>query len=114
MHSAIPDSHWQLTPFQWEHLKHLFPSPEKRGKGKPRASMKSILNTVLFVHYTRTKWEAIPQGKEWGKKTTANRWMKIWKESDLFEKILSQIKKIAPDAPEHPLNQYWDNQINTN
>ncbi|MES2273080.1 MAG: transposase [Chlamydiota bacterium] len=100
------DASWQLTKSQWDFLASLFSSPsEKRGRGQPRANMRDTVNTVLYVHCTKTKWEAIPQGEGWAKKTTANRWMQIWKKSDFFSKILNQIKAAAPEIPEHPVSR---------
>lgn len=92
-----------LTDLQWQLLEPLFPLPVKRGRGKPHTPWRNVVNTVLFVHFTNSKWANAPTGPEWASKSAAHRWMDIWKKNGLFEQILSSIGSMAQMASEiHP------------
>lgn len=84
-----------ITEVQWERLKGWFPQPLKRGRGKPPTSFRKVLNSILYIHFTGSKWEFIPRGEEWSSKSAAHRWMKIWQESGLLERVIEDVKKIT-------------------
>ena len=80
-----------LADLHWQMLAPLFPSLTKRGKGKPHTPWRKVLNTVLFVHFTNSKWANVPVGAEWASRSAAHRWMLAWKQSGLFDQILGRI-----------------------
>jgi transposase len=89
-----------LTDLQWQVLEPLFPLPEKRGRGKPHTPWRNVVNTILFVHSTNSKWANAPTGLEWASKSAAHRWMDIWKKNGLLEQILSLMESMVQMASE--------------
>ncbi len=89
-----------LTELQWQLLEPLLPSLEKRGRGKPHTPWRQVLNTVLYVHYTGSKWAHTPTGPEWASKSSAHRWMINWKKNGLFEQIIASMVNMEHMASE--------------
>ncbi len=89
-----------LTDLQWQLLEPLFPSLEKRGRGKPHTPWRAVVNTVLYVHFTDSKWANTPIGPEWASKSSAHRWMIQWKKNGLFEQVLASMKSMEQMASE--------------
>lgn len=91
-----------LTDLQWQLLEPLFPLPQKRGRGKPHTPWRTVVNTVLYVHFTKSKWANTPAGPEWASKSAAHRWMDAWKKNGLLEQILQTMDHMAQMALEIP------------
>lgn len=77
-----------LSDLQWLLLEPHFPNPVKRGRGKPHTPWRNVVNTVLYIRLTNTKWASAPKGPEWASKSAAHRWMKEWEKSGLLNQIL--------------------------
>ena len=64
-----------LSNLEWKLFEDLLPQPaEKRGRGMPHAPFRKVLNTQLYVLITGCRWCDIPQGEQWGSKSSAHRW----------------------------------------
>lgn len=84
-----------LTDLQWQVIEPLFPVVQKRGRGKPHASWRSVLNSILLVLFTGTKWAAIPKVPEFASKSAAHRWFAIWKENGFLDQILNTLRGLS-------------------
>lgn len=84
-----------LTDLQWQLIEPLFPKPEKRGRGKPHTSWRKVINSILYVLATKTKWEALPKTEEFASKSAAHRWYKVWKSSGLLDEVLMKLKELS-------------------
>jgi transposase len=89
-----------LTDLQWQVLEPLFPNPVKRGRGKPHTSWRMVMNAILFVLATRSKWEALPKLPEFASKSAAHRWYKIWKANGFLYQILDKLQDLSMLASE--------------
>ena len=89
-----------LTDLQWQLLEPLFPNPVKRGRGKPHTAWRMVLNSILFVLSTRSKWEALPKHPEFASKSAAHRWFKIWKANGFLDQVLSKLQEFSMLANE--------------
>lgn len=49
-----------LTDEQWKRIRPLLPPPRK-GRGRPLADDRRVLNGILFVLRTGCRWEDVPQ-----------------------------------------------------
>jgi transposase len=52
-----------LSDANWDRVKHLFPesgSPVPRGPGRPRRSVRGILDAILWIEQTGDKWHRLP------------------------------------------------------
>lgn len=84
-----------LTDLQWQMLEPLFPKPIKRGRGKPHTPWRSVLNSILYVLCTKTKWEALPKGEEFASKSAAHRWYKAWTKDGFLDQILAKLQELS-------------------
>jgi transposase len=84
-----------LTDLQWHLIEPLFPMPEKRSRGKPHTSWRKVMNSILYVLTTKTKWDTLPKTEEFASKSAAHRWYKVWKASGLLDEILSKIQELS-------------------
>lgn len=89
-----------LTDLQWQVLEPLFPNPIKRGRGKPHTAWRAVLNAILFVLSTRSKWEALPKHPEFASKSAAHRWYKVWKANGFLDQVLSKLQELSMLASE--------------
>ena len=89
-----------LTDLQWQVLEPLFPNPVKRGRGKPHTAWRMVLNAILFVLSTRTKWEALPKHPDFASKSAAHRWYKIWKANGFLDEVLHKLQDLSMLASE--------------
>lgn len=78
-----------LTDLEWEKIQHLFPNPIKRSRGKPHAPWRSVVNSILMVLCTKTKWSQIPQDPNFATKSVAHRWFALWDKSGILQETLS-------------------------
>lgn len=89
-----------LTDLQWQMLEAFFPTLPKRGRGKPHTPWRKVLNSILYILCTKTKWESLPAGEEFASKSAAHRWYKIWKKSGLLDQILAKLQELSMLASE--------------
>ncbi len=88
-------SYQPLTDLQWQVLEALFPNPAKRGRGKPHTAWRKVLNSILYVLCTKTKWESLPKEGEFASKSAAHRWFKIWRKSGLLDQVLAKLQELS-------------------
>jgi transposase len=79
-----PMRNTELTEKQWRRLQPLLPPPHK-GKGRPRADDRKILNGILYVLRTGCRWQDVP--REYGSSTTCWRRLRRWEEDGNWERI---------------------------
>lgn len=85
-----------LSDAAWMTLEKLLPpKPKKRGKGMPPAPFRNVLNTIFYVLITGCRWCDIPEGEQWGKRSSSHRWLKAWEEDGTWEKVLQGIVAFA-------------------
>ena len=83
------DHYEPLTDEQWKLLEHLFLEPPKRGRGKPHAPWRYVVNSILFVLTTGSKWSALPKGEHFATKSAAHRWFLLWDKNGLIDQIIA-------------------------
>jgi transposase len=81
-----------LTDEKWQMISSMFPHVEKRGRGKPHTPWRAVMNSILYVLQTKSKWEALPKSADFSSKSAAHRWYKVWKANGLLEEILKKLK----------------------
>ena len=83
-----------LTEAQIGLIEPLLPQPRK-GPGRPEASFRKVLNTILWVPINGAKWCSVPEGEQWSPKSTAHDRLGKWQEDGTWAKILSGLLGIA-------------------
>ena len=79
-----------LTDLQWQVLEPLFPNPVKRGRGKPHAAWREVMNAILYVLVTGSKWCSLPSEPGFASKSVAHRWYKAWMGSGFLSEVLAK------------------------
>ena len=81
-----------LTDAQWAELEPLFTAPVKRGRGKPHAPWRAVLNSVLAILLTGIKWGALPKTEQFASKSASHRWFIEWDKNGLLVKVLDTLR----------------------
>jgi transposase len=84
-------SYTPVTDLEWQALEPLFPKPLKRGRGKPHTPWRAVVNAILFVLRTGSKWSALPKDPVFSSKSAAHRWFVVWDKSGLLDQILAVV-----------------------
>jgi transposase len=81
-----------VTDEQWDVVKQFFPQlPEKRTRGMPPASFRAVFNTIAYIAITGSRWCDIPEGPQWGKRTTSHRWLARWAKDGTWDKLKAHL-----------------------
>lgn len=89
-----------LTDLQWQILEPFFPNPVKRGRGKPHTPWRNVINSILYVLSTSSKWESLPKSEGFASRSAAHRWYKLWKKSGLLDELLLKLREFSVLANE--------------
>ena len=86
---GLTDEQWNLIephiPFKWG-IQH---------KGNPPLHPRKPMNTILWILFTGARWSDVPKGDQWASKTCAHKWLGIWMESGVLEKVLKALQEIG-------------------
>ena len=81
--------YFQVPKALWKRIKKLFAEPKKkRGKGRPPANNRAVLNGIWYVLWTGCQWKAIK--REWFgvASSVLHERFQTWQANGLFEKIM--------------------------
>ena len=91
-----------LTDEQWQLLEPLFPAPIKRGRGKPHAPWRVVVDSILWVLLTGLKWDALPKHPLFSTKSVAHRWFVLWEKSGFLREVLATHQGLNEGAVKLP------------
>jgi transposase len=81
---------------EWEVLKTaLPPQKDKRSRGMPHANFRSVLNTILWITVTGSRWRDVPKNPAFASKSSSHRWLIRWQRDGTFCKVLEKLLRIA-------------------
>jgi transposase len=80
----------------WERIDLVIPiyRPSRKG-GRPRLSMRNVVNGILYVLTTGCQWKAMP--REFGSGSAIHEYFQEWVESGVFEELW-QLALVEYDA----------------
>jgi transposase len=85
-----------LSDKQWQLLEPMIPIyPYVRRKGHLPADPRRTLNSICWILITGARWCDLPKGPQWGSRTASHRWLGIWLENGVLEKVLTTLQEIA-------------------
>ena len=87
-----------LTDSQWALLERLLPIRYARARGQPRENPRYTLNSIFWILITGARWCDLPKGPKWGSRTASHRWLGIWNESGVLERLLTALQEVADVA----------------
>jgi len=82
-----------LTDAEWALLEPLFIAPPKRGRGKPHAPWRAVVNSVLVVLLTGIKWSGLPKSQQYASKSASHRWFIEWDKNGFLAEMLNVLKQ---------------------
>ena len=96
---SIPGKLWKLLK------KHLPRAPKVRGRGRPPADNRAVINGIWHVLWTGCQWKSIR--KEWFgvSSSVLHERFQTWQQQGLFEKLFKVIVKYY--AREHGIGWKW-------
>lgn len=66
----------------------LPPLPVKRGRGMPPAPFRCVINSILYILITGSRWCDIPKDPEvFASKSSSHRWLMRWQADGTLHKI---------------------------
>jgi len=83
-----------LSDAQWKKIKPLLPVQPKR-VGRPNPDFKKVLNSIMYVGITGCRWCDIPTGSQWGKRSTAHKWLGELEKLGVWEEVKSVLLNTA-------------------
>lgn len=79
-----------LSDQQWQQIAPSMPTQPKR-VGRPSPDLRKVLNSILWVQITGSRWCDVPVGKKWGKRSTAHKWLGKLQDEGIWDKLRQEI-----------------------
>ena len=87
-----------VSDLEWRLFEDVFPpAPPKRRRGMPHAPFRKILNTLLYILITGSRWCDVPHGPQWGSKSATHRWLQRWQADGTLAAMQARILGIAEE-----------------
>ncbi len=84
---------------QWDAIEEYFPKrPENPGRGQPPTAPRRVVNSILYILITGSRWCDLPREPQFAPRSTAHRWHTIWLSDGTwqrFEKGMLSMAQLA-------------------
>ena len=85
-----------VTDVEWLLFADLFPAPEPSPQGgRPPVESRRVLNTLLYMLFTGSRWCDVPKGPHWATRSTAHRYLGQYERDGTLDRIKARILGIA-------------------
>ena len=84
-----------LSDAEWKLFKDLFPEKARKSRGMPAVHPRKILNSLLFILITGSRWCDLPRGEQWASKSSSHRRLKSWHLDGTLNELKSRILGIS-------------------
>ncbi len=89
---GLSDKEWETVepsiPYTWWILK----------RGPRPLHPRKILNTLIWVLTTGSRWCDVPVGERWASRACAHKYLGIWKESGVLERALAALQTVCVEC----------------
>ena len=79
----------RITDDQWECIAGVFPPP--KATGRPRANLRNVVDSVLWILCTGAQWRDLPQA-EFGAWETVYCWFNRWTSDGTLDEIVRRLQ----------------------
>lgn len=87
-------NYFEVPPKMWKKIRKMFPeAPKKRGRGRPRADNRAVMNGIWYVLWTGCQWKAVPKVLFGVCSSTLHNRFQEWQRQGLFAKIMRIMAK---------------------
>ena len=80
-----------LREDEWKLFEHIFSVEETKGRGQPKASVRSSLNSLMYILITGCRWCDIPYGPQWASKSASHRRLQEWYHDGKLDEIKAMV-----------------------
>ncbi len=81
---------------QWEAMEAYFPRrPDKPRRGHPPTSPRRVVNSILYILFTGSRWCDLPRDPQFAPRSTAHRWHTIWQSDGTWERFEQGVLSMA-------------------
>ena len=84
-----------LSDLEWMLFEDLFPVAEKRGRGMSPTPPRKVINSLLYLLITGSRWADLPKDNQWASKSSGHRWLQRWFQDGTFGALKAIILGIA-------------------
>src|SRR5215207_7701574 len=78
----------------WKRIKPLFPKPAtKRGRGRPSANSRKVLNGIWYVLWTGCQWKAVHKNWFGVSSSVLHERFQTWQKTGVFAQIMTQMAR---------------------
>ncbi len=86
----------ELIDDQWSLVQSLLNWEPPLERGKPRSDLRKVWNSIFYVLTKGCRWTYLPEDKDlYVPRSTAHDWLKKWKNTGVFDSVLSGLLEIA-------------------
>jgi transposase len=85
-----------LSDLEWKLFADLAPPREKR-RGRMGTPLRKIINSLLYILITGSRWCDIPAGPQWAAKSVAHRALKTFAGNGFLEKLKARVLGLAEE-----------------
>lgn len=95
-----------LTDTQWAFIEGLMDQNLPPERGTPRANLRSVWNSILYLLSQGCRWIDIPNDRSvYAARATAHAWMLRWQYEGVFDRVLSGLLQLAVKQKKIDLTQ---------
>jgi len=88
-----------LSDLEWLLFADVFPPPPKKlGRGRPPTPVRHLLNTLLYVLITGSRWCDVPKGPQWGSRSSSHRALQMWTEDGTLDALKARLLGLAQEG----------------
>lgn len=80
-----------LSDPQWELIFNLMDWEPPLQRGTPRADLRQVWNSILYVLTHGCRWSDIPSSPLYAHRATSHRWLVRWYKEGVFDRVLSSL-----------------------
>ena len=80
-----------LSDAGWSMFEEVFPEKKRKGPGMPASHPSKVLNSMLYILISGSRWCDLPKGVQWASRSSAHRWLKRWQADGTLDKLKALI-----------------------
>lgn len=81
---------------QWKVMAPYFPQqPVRRKRGQPPTSPRRVVNSILYILYTGSRWCDLPREPAFAPRSTSHRWFTTWQHDGTWQRFQQAVLVMA-------------------
>ena len=85
-----------LTDDQWSLIQNLMDWSPPLERGKPRADLRKVWNSIFYILTHGCRWADLPSDRSiYAARATSHQWMLLWQNQGVFDRVLSGLLQLA-------------------